>query len=785
MSRLSGKARICLLTLTPLVLICLVLTISQHTSGRLGFVYLTVFPAESPGDYPRIRSILKQRDSEQAGLQPGDVLLEADGRSLKGTGPFTLYAKIVETPPQNRPVVIEYERDGERRSTRLDLSPSNPARAIAGIANPIALCLVGALILIRAPRDRKSLPIFIGMQGYALNQLSFPGGPAILTYGWFTTNAIGEAIFAPMMVVSAMLWIDRRLPIWVLALPWLLVLKVPLQMNIYHEVWWHAGPSRTAFLALDTVMIVVAMGFGLSNYFHGNALDRRKLRWIILGLWVGTIPIMIANVVIVFQPELLWIRPWAGLLVLCMPLGFFMAIVRYDFMDIDRLIGATASVGLIAIAILAGILMVIPEMAEALTSITGMDQGTARIALSLSAATLIIPGDRLLRPRVERLFFRERYALQSGMEKLLVRLEGSDSPSDLVRESGEQLDALLQPELIAIYALADEILAPVFNRGRAVPPALPGDGSLVAALVQSRRHLTTRQLRRDLAPADRAAIEALGAEVLLPVLIGRSLQYVICLGTKHSGDIYTQTDLALLGRVADKIAAEMLRFDDAEIIRHGREMEESLRRYVPAAIADQLTTGRNLETGERDVTVLFVDIRGYTAISQGLAPDEIFSTVNRYTETVSRVVRAHGGSVVEFNGDGMMVVFGAPEDLPQKERAAVEAGREIVTRVAELEPATKAADPEKLSCGVGIATGTAFVGNIRAVDRYIWTAIGNTTNLAARLEALTRDVDASMVIDATTFAAAGDAAFGLSKKAGVEIRGRDEPQDIYLLPLTA
>ena len=91
---------------------------------------------------------------------------------------------------------------------------------------------------------------------------------------------------------------------------------------------------------------------------------------------------------------------------------------------------------------------------------------------------------------------------------------------------------------------------------------------------------------------------------------------------------------------------------------------------------------------------------------------------------------------------------------------------------------------EHLSCGVGIATGNTFVGNIRAVDRFIWSAIGNTTNLAARLEARTRDVDASVIIDARTYAAAGDAASGFTKQEAVSIRGRSEPLDLYALPLS-
>ncbi len=212
-------------------------------------------------------------------------------------------------------------------------------------------------------------------------------------------------------------------------------------------------------------------------------------------------------------------------------------------------------------------------------------------------------------------------------------------------------------------------------------------------------------------------------------------------------------------------------------------MQESLRRYVPGAVAEQLSSGAELTSGTREVTVLFVDIRGYTSFSESRKAEDIFSTINRYTETVSQIVQHHGGSVVEFNGDGMMAVFGAPRELDHKERAAVQAGYEIVEAVGALPVEDPEGSRTKLSVGVGIATGKAFVGNIQAVDRMIWTAIGNTTNLAARLQSLTRDVDAALVIDHPTWERAQPAAAGFEKRPGVPIRGLSETQDVYALPM--
>ena len=212
-------------------------------------------------------------------------------------------------------------------------------------------------------------------------------------------------------------------------------------------------------------------------------------------------------------------------------------------------------------------------------------------------------------------------------------------------------------------------------------------------------------------------------------------------------------------------------------------MSDSLRRYVPEQIAAQVMSGQELHARESEVSVLFVDLRGYTAYAEDKSAAEVFSTVNSYTALVSRIVRAHGGTVVEFNGDGMMAVFGAPAALAQKERAAVAAGREIVLSVRSLALGVRYEQP--LEVGVGIATGKAFVGNIQSVDRFIWSAIGDTSNLAARLQGLSRELNAAIVIDSATRMKAGSVADDFERHDGMPIRGRHQSEDIYTLSLSS
>ena len=125
-----------------------------------------------------------------------------------------------------------------------------------------------------------------------------------------------------------------------------------------------------------------------------------------------------------------------------------------------------------------------------------------------------------------------------------------------------------------------------------------------------------------------------------------------------------------------------------------------------------------------------------------------------------------------------MAVFGAPIAIAEKERAAVQAGCAILEAMESMRP--ESSNPGvHLSVGVGIATGTDFVGTVRA-GRTIWTALGNTTNLASRLQELTRELHVAMVIDAATRAALDPCTITFEQRR-VAIRGRSEEQDVHLL----
>ena len=545
-----------------------------------------------------------------------------------------------------------------------------------------------------------------------------------------------------------------------------------------------------AVLASDVIVLSTCVGLLTHNYWKADPIGRRRVKWVLYGAYLSFLPILFSLLTPFLSFDFARFDQLVNLgLVLgwMFPAGILIAILRFRLFDIDRVIGATVSLSVLAAAGIGLLATLLPAVARSVSEVVGVEAETSQAVLAALLTGAGIPTYRWLRPQVDRLFFQDRHALETGVQELLGELSGCTAPLEVMQRLGERLATLLRPETCTVFSLADDTYAPIFVRGQAMPPEFPVGSPLPVALEQIEGPaVAERRWRRtggpELGPFERAAFETLGAVVVVPIRPGGRLAAFLCLGLKRSGDIYTSTDLALLAAVADRAASEMLHHADAQLIQRERDLQQQLRQYVPGAVVDQIESGgADVEAREREVSVLFVDIRGYTTYSATRKADEIFSVINRYTELVSSLVRQNGGSVVEFNGDGMMALFGAPEELPQKERAAVESGCAIVDSMREAAMGDSGGEP--LSVGVGIATGPAFVGNIRAADRMIWSAIGNTTNLAARMEALTRDLDASVVVDHTTWSAAGTARRGFEVRPETPIRGLARPQDVWALPL--
>jgi class 3 adenylate cyclase len=780
--RLAPLDRALVPILTLLWVVCFALAVRTQLRGG-PMPPLLELSVERAGTYPLITGAYGQMVHPSdplaaAGLRPGDRLIRVGDSDLRGVGTAGFGPRALDEAGRALSVPLVFERDGQRLETSLALSPVSDVLPL--VAASFTFAGSALFLLFRARPTRTVLAWFYVAICWSIVNSNFPANGRE-AYAWAAAFLANSLLLLPLLLRFVFLFPDDREPEgrWHRIWPWFFAVQ---------GVFAAVTASRMAigilgWFVTSALGTLAVLAVATHKYRGADRIARRQVRWVRLGLYLAALPAVLASALSALDPRfgaLFFASFWA---ISLFPVFLVIPVWHFNLFDVDRILSATASYNVLLVLLGAGALVVVPRVAGAMADVAGIDAGVGQVVLSLALAAAVIPAHRRLRPQIDRVFFKERYALDRGVGELLPSLSACADARELTERAGRELHRLLRPEACVVYARVEDSYAPVFAEGRAVPSAFEAESPLIGTL-RARRgalSLSAEGRRPDeaaLGPFDRAALEALGAEVVVPVRQGEALPAFLCLGPKRSGDVYTSTDLSLLTAVAETVSRELRRFDQEQTLREAREMQESLRRYVPGAIAEQLAGGAELRSGEREVTVLFVDIRGYTGFAESRRAEEIFGAVNRYTETVSEIVRRHAGSVVEFNGDGMMAVFGAPRELAHKERAAVEAGREIVAAVGSLR-----VDQVQLSVGVGIATGEAFVGNIRAVDRMIWSAIGNTTNLAARLQGLTRELDAAVVIDQLTRGRAGAACAGFEKRPAVPIRGRRETQDIYVLAL--
>lgn len=166
------------------------------------------------------------------------------------------------------------------------------------------------------------------------------------------------------------------------------------------------------------------------------------------------------------------------------------------------------------------------------------------------------------------------------------------------------------------------------------------------------------------------------------------------------------------------------------------------RTYMAPQVVDELSKNKNyrIELGGRDreIAVLFVDIRGFTAMSERLSPEEVVGILNRYLGKVTEAIFRNEGTLDKFIGDAVMAVYNAPLDVPDYWRKAVHTGLDIVEAVRGMNEELKRDFGVEIACGVGIHCGRAVVGNIGCEYRMDYTAIGDTVNVAERLESIAK-----------------------------------------------
>ncbi len=169
-------------------------------------------------------------------------------------------------------------------------------------------------------------------------------------------------------------------------------------------------------------------------------------------------------------------------------------------------------------------------------------------------------------------------------------------------------------------------------------------------------------------------------------------------------------------------------------------VHSAFERYTSPEIADYVLTtpGGEKQGGQsREATILMSDLRGFTAMSTRLPSDQLITMLNHYFAEMSAVITQHRGTVIEFLGDGIFVVFGAPQELPDHAEAAVRCAVEMQNALSRVNEWNREQGYPELEMGIGINSGSVVVGNIGSEQKMKYGCMGETVNLAGRLESFT------------------------------------------------
>jgi len=185
---------------------------------------------------------------------------------------------------------------------------------------------------------------------------------------------------------------------------------------------------------------------------------------------------------------------------------------------------------------------------------------------------------------------------------------------------------------------------------------------------------------------------------------------------------------------------------------------------------------------ERDVVVMFADLRGFTSFSERRLPYDVVYILNQYFETMGDAIQKNGGKIDKFIGDGIMAIFGIDTDLPEAARNALRATQAMAERLVTLNKRLTSELSTPLRMGIGLHCGPAIVGYMGHRESRTLTAIGDTTNTASRLENLCRDFDCELIVSKVVIDQSGWT-FPAFRVEVVAVRGKNETMEIHPVPI--
>lgn len=519
-------------------------------TGR-GQICLGVSSAAGSDAYPVVLWTCKH-----AAIAIGDAVLSVAGHDLRGASALRFFDVATKSARETGHAFVTVLRDGDRLEA--DAGPLTPSRfwwtRFVSSAGRLAF---GVLLLLAAPTwhlgRRSLLSFWCFAVANVVHEMISGSSTAFEAVAYAVSNAAGTAL----LIWSLQDFSPSAPPVprWQRALPLTTAALALTSYLVFHHLPRTTRPGDVLLFVQISWGVTAVLIALTRTYVLSDGHDRRQLRWIVLGFYVGLLGVLatiVPGLPAIF-PGLYKLasghaeeigRVGGSFFALALPAGMIGAVVGSRWLDVDRLISAAASWTIVGVVALGGALAVVPAVASAAAPVLGLSPAVAQWLLALAVVLAALPAHRALWPRLDHQLFAERHRRMTRLELLVDELDECPNAAELWKRVTSRLDALLEPESLVVYARDGEVFAPRVARGVTAAQDYDADSLLVRALERRGRPLATDSAELD--PFDRAALETLRVALVVPVRTGEGVLAFVCLGRKRSGDVYTPEERAHL-----------------------------------------------------------------------------------------------------------------------------------------------------------------------------------------------------------------------------------------------
>ncbi|HZV47354.1 MAG TPA: adenylate/guanylate cyclase domain-containing protein, partial [Thermodesulfovibrionales bacterium] len=548
------------------------------------------------------------------------------------------------------------------------------------------------------------------------------------------------------------------------------VLVIPIQIYYPRPAFSPFYTIVLAYAAFGALALIVATLHAFAK--KSSVLARQRAKVVLFGALLA-LPIPAFGPLAAFLGQTLGgmriITNFSSIPIIIFPASIAYAIAKHNLFDVDvyvkRAVGyaiMTAVVGLTYFSLQVGVRATFQPV---------FGEHSEKIYPALFAVLIVFlfnPLNKTVQTAVDKLFYRKKFSYKETVTKVSNALTSMLDLDEVIRKliNTVRLEMFIDKAGVLILNPQKKECQTIFigDETEGVKPneneCIQYDDPFIDVLTKKKKLVTIYDINedpyyRDIKDTSSERFSRMGVSMVLPLVYQDTVKGALALGYKKSGHFYTREDIDLLNTLANSGAVAIENAKLVDQIKKEEIIRTNLSRYLSPKVVEDIIhkdVEVNLGGDRKVVTILFMDLIGFTSLSEKLQPEEVVSILNEYFTEMSKGIFTWQGTLDKFAGDQIMAFWGAPFEQLNHAELAVQCALEVSKTLDELQKKWEKEGKPVLNCGIGINTGEVLVGNIGVEGMKMdYTVIGDAVNLAARVEKITRQYESRILITEFTF----------------------------------